>query len=143
MDRRPVHVLPREYGLEELWAHHRHFDDPTYARRGWLSWKNFFIGVDGLLKAWEGYGPRPWRARALRAAHDWLVARLAVPGGLGGIYPAAANAVLALRTLGYADDHPLVVGQLKELEALGIEEPARFHVQPRSEERRVGKECRL
>src|SRR5581483_11200821 len=31
---------------------------------------------------------------------------------------------------GYPDDHPLVAGQLKELEALTIEEPDRFHVQP-------------
>ena len=130
MDRRPVHALPREYSLEELWAHDRHSDDPTYARHGVFSWKNFFIGVDGVLKAWEGYGPRPWRARAIRAAHDWLVPRVSVPGGLGAIYPAMANAVLALRLLGYADDHPLVAGQLKELEALGIEEVDRFHVQP-------------
>jgi squalene-hopene/tetraprenyl-beta-curcumene cyclase len=130
MDRRPVHPLSREEGIEEIWAHHLHLEDPTYARKQWLSWKNFFIGVDGALKAWEGYGPRPWRARAVRAAHDWLVPRLSVPGGLGGIYPAMANAVLAMRLLGYPDDHPLVAGQLKELEALGVEEPERFHVQP-------------
>jgi squalene-hopene/tetraprenyl-beta-curcumene cyclase len=130
MDRRPVHVLPRERGIEELWAHHLHLEDPTYARKHWLSWKNFFIGVDGFVKAWEGYGPRPFRARAVRAAHDWLVPRLSVPGGLGGIYPAMANSVLAMRLLGYGDDHPLVAGQLKELEALGVEETARFHLQP-------------
>jgi len=130
MDRRPVHSLPRERGLEELWAHHLHLEDPAYARKRWLSWKNLFIGVDGFVKAWEGYAPRPFRARAVRAAHDWLVPRLSVPGGLGGIYPAMANAVLALRLLGYPDDHPLVAGQLKELEALGIEEAGRFHVQP-------------
>jgi squalene-hopene/tetraprenyl-beta-curcumene cyclase len=130
MDRRPVHRLAREHGLDELWAQRRHLDDPAYARRGLLSWKNFFIAVDGLLKAWEGFGPRPWRARAIRAAHDWLVPRVAVPGGLGGIYPAMVNAVLALRLLGYPDDHRLIVGQLKELEALGLEEPHRFHVQP-------------
>jgi squalene-hopene/tetraprenyl-beta-curcumene cyclase len=130
MDRRPVHSLSREQGLEELWAHHLHLDDPTYAPRGLWSWKNFFIGVDGLLKIWEGYGPRPWRERSVRAAHDWLVPRVSVPGGLGGIFPAIVNSVLALRLLGYADDHPLVAGQLKELEALGLEEPGRFHVQP-------------
>ena len=130
MDRRPVHALPRERGVEELWAHHLHLEDPTYARKHWLSWKNSFIGVDGFLKAWEGYGPRPFRARAVRAAHDWLVPRLGVPGGLGGIYPAMANSVLAMRLLGYGDDHPLVAGQLKELEALGVEEADRFHLQP-------------
>jgi squalene-hopene/tetraprenyl-beta-curcumene cyclase len=130
MDRRPVHALPSELGIEELWAHHLHLEDPAYARRGWISWKNVFVGIDGFVKAWEGWGPRPWRARAIRAAHEWLIPRVSVPGGLGGIYPAIANAVLALRLLGYPDDHPLVAGQLKELEALGIEEPGRFHVQP-------------
>jgi squalene-hopene/tetraprenyl-beta-curcumene cyclase len=130
MDRRPVHVLPREHRLDELWAHHLHLDDPAYARRGLVSWKNFFIGVDVFLKTWEAFGPRPWRGRAIRAAHDWLVPRLAVPGGLGGIFPAMVNAVLALRVLGYPEDHRLIVGQLKEIEALGLEEPDRFHMQP-------------
>ncbi|HEV8674828.1 MAG TPA: squalene--hopene cyclase [Methylomirabilota bacterium] len=130
MDRRPVFPLGAAQGIEELWAHHLHLEDPAYARKGWLSWKNLFVGADGIVKAWEGYGPRPWRARAIRAAHDWLIPRVSVAGGLGGIYPAIANAVLALRLLGYGDDHPLVAGQLKELEALGLEEPERFHLQP-------------
>jgi squalene-hopene/tetraprenyl-beta-curcumene cyclase len=130
MDRRPTYVLPPEQRIDELWAHHLHWEDPTYARKRWVSWKNSFIGADGFVKAWEGYGPRPWRARAIRAAHDWLVPRLSVPGGLGGIYPAMANAVLAMRLLGYSDDHPLVAGQIKEIEALALEEADRFHVQP-------------
>jgi squalene-hopene/tetraprenyl-beta-curcumene cyclase len=130
MDRRPVHPVPRGLGLDELWSHQLHLDDPTYARRGLVSWKNFFIGVDGFLKTWEAFGPRPWRAHAVRAAHDWLLPRAAAPGGLGGIYPAMVNAILALRVLGYPDDHRLIAGQLKEIEALGIEEARRFHVQP-------------
>jgi squalene-hopene/tetraprenyl-beta-curcumene cyclase len=130
MDRRPVHPVPRDAGIEELWAHHLHLDDPAYARRGIASWKNFFIGVDGFLKTWEAFGPRPWRGRAIRAAHDWLVPRMSVPGGLGGIYPAVVNGILAMRLLGYPDDHALIAGQVKEIEALGIEGPDRFHVQP-------------
>lgn len=130
MDKRPGVRLPRELRLDELWASRPDLEDPTFARRGVLSWKNFFIGLDGLLKVWEGYGPRPWRRQALEAAHAWLVPRVQVPGGLGGIYPAMANAVLALRALGYADDHPLVVGQLKEIEALAVEDRDRLHLQP-------------
>lgn len=130
MDRRPAMRLPRERGLDELWASRPDLEDPTYARRGLVSWKNFFIGVDGFLKLWESYGPRPWRQKALDAAHAWLLPRVQVPGGLGGIYPAMANAVLALRLLGYGDDHPLVAGQLKEIEALVVEDRTRLHVQP-------------
>jgi squalene-hopene/tetraprenyl-beta-curcumene cyclase len=130
MDRRPVHPVSRDAGIDELWAHHLHLDDPAYARRGLVSWKNLFIGVDGFLKTWEAFGPRPWRGRAIRAAHDWLVPRMAVPGGLGGIYPAMVNGILAMRLLGYPDDHRLVTGQIKEIEGLGLEEPRRFHLQP-------------
>jgi squalene-hopene/tetraprenyl-beta-curcumene cyclase len=130
MDRRPVHPVPRDAGIDELWAHHLHLDDPAYARRGLVSWKNLFIGLDGFLKTWEAFGPRPWRGRAIRAAHDWLVPRMAVPGGLGGIYPAMVNGILAMRLLGYPEDHRLITGQIKEIEALGLEEPHRFHVQP-------------
>ena len=130
MDRRPVHPVSRDAGIDELWAHHLHLDDPAYARRGLVSWKNLFIGVDGFLKTWEAFGPRPWRGRAIRAAHDWLVPRMAVPGGLGGIYPAMVNGILAMRLLGYPDEHRLITGQFKEIEALGLEEPRRFHVQP-------------
>jgi squalene-hopene/tetraprenyl-beta-curcumene cyclase len=129
MDRRPVHGLPPEQGLAELGR--PDVADPTFARRGLVSWKNAFVAVDRGLKAWEGLGaPRPWRGRALQAAHDWLVRHLSAPGGLGAIYPAMANAVLALRLLGYPDDHVLVRGQLKELEALGVESRDRFHLQP-------------
>jgi squalene-hopene/tetraprenyl-beta-curcumene cyclase len=53
-----------------------------------------------------------------------------VPGGLGGIYPAITNAILALRVLGYPIDHPLIRGQLKEIEALAIEAPDEIHYQP-------------
>ena len=52
------------------------------------------------------------------------------PGGLGGIYPAMANAVMALYTLGYSEDHPKMAEGLKEIELLGIEEADRFHLQP-------------
>ena len=108
MDRRPVHPVPRDRGVDELWAHHLHLDDPAYARRAFLSWKNIFIGLDGFLKTWEAFGPRPWRGKAIRAAHDWLVPRMSVPGGLGGIYPAMVNGILAMRILGYPDDHRLI-----------------------------------
>jgi squalene-hopene/tetraprenyl-beta-curcumene cyclase len=41
-----------------------------------------------------------------------------------------ANAVMALHTLGYSEDHPKMAEGLKEIELLGIEEADRFHQQP-------------
>ncbi|MFQ5897481.1 MAG: squalene--hopene cyclase [Candidatus Methylomirabilia bacterium] len=136
MDSRPVKLLPPHLGLGELWPVPRdrarlrfpRMPRPFSAKA--LFWKNFFIAVDDALKAWERWGPRPFRGRALEAARRWLEPRLAVPGGLGGIYPAMANAVLALRCLRYPSDHPLIRGQLKEIEALALETLESVHYQP-------------
>ncbi len=136
MDRRPVKRLPPALRLDEIWPVPRERGRLRFRRvprpfslKTWF-WKNFFITVDDALKAWERWGPRPFRARALDAAQQWLEPRLAVPGGLGGIFPAMTNAVLALRSLGYSDDHPLIRGQLKEIEALAVETPEAIHYQP-------------
>jgi squalene-hopene/tetraprenyl-beta-curcumene cyclase len=136
MDRKPVTWLPASRSLDELWPVPREkasirFDrtPKTWSWRG-LLWKNFFITVDDGLKIWERFSPRPLRKRAVEAARLWLEERLALPGGLGGIYPAMANSILAMRLLGYSDDHPLVLGQIKEIEALVVEDADGLHYQP-------------
>jgi squalene-hopene/tetraprenyl-beta-curcumene cyclase len=136
MDAKPVHRLPEGARLDELWPVPRDRASLRFRRvprpfspRTFL-WKNFFIGVDDYLKSWERVGPRPFRGRAVEAARRWLEERLAVPGGLGGIFPAMTNAVLALRCLGYPDDHPLLRGQMKEIENLGVETRESLHYQP-------------
>ena len=136
MDAKPVHRPPEGRGVEELWPVPReraslrfHRVPRPFSPKTFL-WKNFFIGVDDCLKGWERIGPRPLRRRAVDAARRWLEERLAVPGGLGGIFPAMTNAVLALRALGYADDHPLIRGQIKEIENLGVETATSLHYTP-------------
>jgi len=136
MDRKPVKWLTRDQSLDELWPEPREQASLRFPRmpkpfswRG-LLWKSFFIAVDDALKIWERFSPRPFRRRALEAARLWLEERLAVSGGLGGIYPAMANSILAMRLLGYPDDHPLVLGQLKEVEALAVEDDEELHYQP-------------
>jgi len=136
MDRKPVKWLPPHLSLDELWPVPREETSLRFSRvpepfswRG-LFWKSFFIAVDDGLKIWERFSPRPLRRRAIETARLWLEERLAVPGGLGGIYPAMANSILAMRLLGYPDDHPLVLGQLKEIEALAVEDGDSLHYQP-------------
>ena len=136
MDIKPVKRLSGGCRLDELWVIPReraslrfHRVPRPFSSKTFL-WKNFFIGVDDCLKSWERLGPRPFRSRALDAARRWLEERLAVPGGLGGIFPAMINAVLALRCLGYPDDHPLIRGQIKEIENLGVESALSLHYQP-------------
>ncbi|MBI2218193.1 MAG: squalene--hopene cyclase [Candidatus Rokubacteria bacterium] len=136
MDRKPITWLPPHLSLDELWPVPREQASLRFPRmpdpftwRG-LFWKSFFIGVDDGLKIWERFSPRPGRKLAVETARRWLEERLALPGGLGGIYPAMANSILAMRLLGYPDDHPLVMGQIKEIEALAVESDDEVHYQP-------------
>ena len=136
MDRKPVKWLPAEMSLDELWPVPREQASLRFPRmpepfawRG-LFWKNAFVFFDDFLKIWERFSPRPGRRQAVEAARRWIEERLAVPGGLGGIYPAMANSILALRALGYTEDHPLMVSQLKEIEALAAEDADELRYQP-------------
>jgi squalene-hopene/tetraprenyl-beta-curcumene cyclase len=47
--------------------------------------------------------------------------RLEMTDGLGAIYPAMLNAIIALRCLGYSEDDPQVIRARDEFEKLGIE----------------------
>ena len=94
-------------------------------------WSVVFSGVDRLIKFVEKVGPVPWtRRRALREAEAWMTPRLGGDDGLGAIFPAIVNAVIALRALGYEEDHPLVQGQLRALERFEIEEQGEMRLQP-------------
>jgi squalene-hopene/tetraprenyl-beta-curcumene cyclase len=130
MDLKPVCQIPAAAGIDELYVPSRTAADLRFPRSERLfTWKNFFVALDTLLHGLECWAPRPFRARARQQALTWLLTRMG-PGGLGGIYPAMANAVMALYTLGYSEDHPKMAEGLKEIELLGIEEADRFHVQP-------------
>jgi squalene-hopene/tetraprenyl-beta-curcumene cyclase len=134
LEKKPVKRLPHA-PLDELWpvprgeARLRFRRLPRPFSASALLWKNVFIGVDDCLKVWDKIGPKPLRSRGIEAARWWLEERLAMPGGLGGIFPAMVNAVLALRALGYPDDHPLVKGQVQEIDALVVEDEESLHCQ--------------
>jgi squalene-hopene/tetraprenyl-beta-curcumene cyclase len=130
MDLKPVCRIPAAASIDELYVPSRAAADLRFPRSERLfTWKNFFITLDRLLHGLERWTPRPFRARARQHALTWVLTRMG-PGGLGGIYPAMANAVMALHTLGYSEDHPKMAEGLKEIELLGIEEADRFHQQP-------------
>jgi squalene-hopene/tetraprenyl-beta-curcumene cyclase len=67
---------------------------------------------------------RPLRTLALRKAEKWMLERLEMTDGLGAIYPAMLNAIIALRCLGYSEDDPQVIRARDEFEKLGIEQAA-------------------
>ncbi len=103
-----------------------------------MSWRNFFVWSDAVLKIYEKYALLSVRKKAVKKAEAWLLEHMRGEGGLGAIYPAMANSVFALVALGYPVSHPLIQKTLRAIEALEIDTPssadwqtpATLHLQP-------------
>ncbi|MBI1884616.1 MAG: squalene--hopene cyclase [Chlamydiae bacterium] len=125
----PVRPVPPGRGIDELFEakrpHAIHFD-----RGRLISWKNFFLSVDRLLKIYRKSPWKPFRKWAIRKATYWMLERLEKSDGLAAIYPAMVNSLFALSVLGYSDDHPLVKRALKQLEEFEVEEKDTLWLQP-------------
>ena len=121
----PLCRIPTSQSIEELYVRPRHevrySDVPPFRKdSSWLSWKNVFVTLDILLKLYDRMPIQRLRKTGVKKAAEWLLAHIKGGGGLGAIYPAMANSVVALRCLGYDTDHPLVVKALEEIEALEV-----------------------
>jgi len=103
---KPKAKNPRDIHIGELFTippeAERHYNsNPTGSVLGAC-----FLGLDHVLRALEPFIPSPLRRTAIERATAWFTERLNGEDGLGGINPAMANAVMAYRAMGYADDHP-------------------------------------
>ena len=103
---RPLARNPRGVDIRELFttppeAERRYNVNPTGTLIG-----DVFLAFDRFLHVVEPYFPGAGRRRAITRAVAFIRERLNGEDGLGGIFPAMANTVMAFRALGYADDHP-------------------------------------
>ncbi|WP_431861271.1 squalene--hopene cyclase [Azospirillum sp.] len=89
-----------------------------------------FLVLDHALRAAEPLIPRALRRRALRTAEAFLLERLNGEDGLGAIFPAMVNAVLALDALGYPQDHPHAVAARRAIDRLLVGYGDRAYCQP-------------
>ncbi len=135
--------IDADQGIEELFCvppnqvNYRKMP-PFHKDCRFMSWRNFFVWIDAILKVYEKYVPLFVRKKAVKKAEAWFVERMQGEGGLGAIYPAMANSVFALMALGYPVSHPLVQKAMREIEALEIatpdsadgQTPETLHLQP-------------
>jgi squalene-hopene/tetraprenyl-beta-curcumene cyclase len=130
--KKPFKKIPPEMGIEELFPQGRH--NKKSLRLKWaqklISWRNFFLVLNHVTHWFEAVHVRPLRSIAIRQAEKWMLERFEMSDGLGAIYPAMMNAIIALRCLGYSVDDPQFIRALDEFEALGIEEKDTFRMQP-------------
>jgi squalene-hopene/tetraprenyl-beta-curcumene cyclase len=98
---------PRRIGIDELFvvapSEIRRWPKGPQANRPWAT---LFRGLDRALRAAEPHLPANARQQAIAAATTFVTERLNGEDGLGGIFPAMANAEMMFDALGYTADHP-------------------------------------
>ncbi len=128
--KRPVVQLSKQQSIREL------FLAPPEKLRNLDKFKpgkllgNAFLLIDRVLKVLDPLVPAFVRAPALRRAEQWTREHTKGVGGIGAIYPAMANAAMALRLLGAPADDADFVRTMQAIEDLVVEETDRTWVQP-------------
>jgi len=123
--RNPLGITVRELFLE-----------PPEAVRDWIGGPTSsplsvaFGMLDRLLRVAEPFFPADARRRAIDKAVAFATERLNGEDGLGGIFPAMANAVMMFDCLGYAPDHPGYASALASLRKLLVLDGERSYCQP-------------
>jgi squalene-hopene/tetraprenyl-beta-curcumene cyclase len=130
MARKPRARNPRGVGIEELFVtapqrERRYIANPTGSGWGWV-----FLALDRLLRLADPLFPKRTRQRAIGEAVAFVSERLNGEDGLGAIFPAMANTVMAFETLGYAKDHPDLVIAKRAVRKLVTERGDRAYCQP-------------
>ena len=137
--KKPFKKIAPEQGIDELFVGGRENANLhlRWDRKKIFGWRNVFLAADRIAHWFERVHIRPLRKVALKRAEKWMLERFEKSDGLGAIYPAMLNALIALRCLGYSVDDPQFIRAMDEFEKLGIEEsevsdehPARFRMQP-------------
>jgi squalene-hopene/tetraprenyl-beta-curcumene cyclase len=129
---KPTHQV--EVTLDELYPegfHERDLALPPDPES--FSLRNFFLWLDRLHKLAEWFAEHkihPFRRLALKRCEQWMLERFEGSDGLAAIFPAMLNALIALKALGYADDHPEVVRATHELKKLEHETADSVRIEP-------------
>jgi len=131
---KPTRYLPPEKQLHELFPYGtEHQDFSAALDRDFFTWRNFFLRWDSTLKFLDSLPYKPFRTRALKRAEEWILKRIG-PGcdGLGAIFPSMMYTIIALKTLGYTDDNPVLQKAVNDFNAFQVddEENDDFRIQP-------------
>jgi squalene-hopene/tetraprenyl-beta-curcumene cyclase len=125
--RNPLRVDVAELFLTPPFEERRYMHAAT--RNGWAT---AFRWLDHVLRLVEPVFPKRLRRRAIDRAVAFMEERLNGLDGLGAIFPAMANSVMAMDVLNYAKDDPRLVTAKESLARLVIEDDGEgdAYVQP-------------
>lgn len=127
---KPRAMNPRKVDIRELFLtppeKERHFNTNPTGR----FWGGVFLALDRILRRVEPFFPRRSRISAIEKALAFIAERLNGEDGLGAIFPAMANVVMAYRALGIPDDDPRASTARRAIDKLLIDKGDEAYCQP-------------
>ncbi|MBV8061517.1 MAG: squalene--hopene cyclase [Alphaproteobacteria bacterium] len=131
MTKKPMARNPRRVFVDEL------FVTPPSQVKNWNSnttrsiWNPVFRWIDNVLRLAEPHMPTAPRRKAMDKCVAWVKERLNGEDGLGGIYPAMANAVMMYDVLNFDPQHPDAKIARRSVEKLVVDDGVkRAYCQP-------------
>jgi squalene-hopene/tetraprenyl-beta-curcumene cyclase len=125
---KPKAKNPQRIHIREL------FTTPTEQEKACFPFRSRFnraiLVLERTGRNLEPFIPRTIRRHALKKAKEWILKRLNGTDGLGAIFPAMVNALEALASLGYPEDHPYRVSAKKAIDNLLVVGEESAYCQP-------------
>ena len=127
-DRKPVFKLDNPINLDELYA--EGVANVRYELPRNNDWTDVFIALDDAFKLAENFNLVPFREEGIAAAEKWVLERQEATGDWGGIIPAMLNSLLALRSLNYNVNDPVIRRGLTAVDNFALETEDSYRIQP-------------
>ena len=129
--KKPLRELPAHLHMDELYLDQKLRHKLVATNNAGPFWTKMFLLVDKALKLVDKIGT-PLRERALKKMCDWMIEHCEESDGLGAIFPPMVYILIALRIMGWADDHPFIKKAHKDLDDLMIVDEAKkqIRIQP-------------
>src|SRR5271154_995036 len=106
---RPEKKIDYQRGVLELYIEPPHFTKFKQPRgKRLLSLRNALNVADKALRFYDRHKIKSLRARALRHTENWVLEHQEANGSWGGIEPCYLLSGMALKALGYRNDHPVI-----------------------------------
>ncbi len=106
---RPSKQIDYQRGILELYIQPPHFTKFKQPRgKKLMSLRNLLNVGDRGLRLYDKHNVASLRARAIRAVEEWIVEHQDENGSWGGIEPCYLLSAMALKAIGYRNDHPVL-----------------------------------
>jgi len=127
----PVCQVPPGAAIPELYIEPERKRYYAPAKRDRLfSWKSFFLFGDSLFKVYARFPLKPFHKTAIRKVESWVVDHQETDGSWAGIMLPWVYSLIALKSLGYGPDHPVIKKGLEGLKPFICEDERTFRLQP-------------